>query len=95
MDRQYRKLEITPDSLLGCRFFDRLERAGRAHIARFCEGRCYRTRAELIRHADTTRDVFFILSGRVKALMSTSAGKVVALQELGQGEMFGEFRHRR
>lgn len=90
MERPYRKLETTPDSLLGCRFFDSLERADRAHISRFCEGRCYRARCEIIRHADTTRDVYFILSGRVNALLSTSTGKVVTLQEIARGEMFGE-----
>ena len=90
MERQYRKLEVTPDSLLGCRFFDRLERADRAHIARFCEGRCYSARAEIVRYADVSRDVYFILSGRVRALMFTSAGKIVTFQELERGEMFGE-----
>ena len=90
MERQYRRLQVTPDSLLGCRFFERLERADRAHIARFCEGRCYRAGYEIIRYADSTRDVYFILSGRVKASMLSSAGKVVTFQELGRGDMFGE-----
>jgi CRP/FNR family cyclic AMP-dependent transcriptional regulator len=90
MERQYRKLEITPDSLLGCRFFDRLERADRAHIAQFCEGRCYRADTEIIRHGDTSRDVFFILSGQVDARLLTSKGKDLIFQELGRGEMFGE-----
>lgn len=90
MERQYRRLEITPDSLLGCRFFDHLERADRAHTARFCEGRCYRAGAEIIRHKDSSRDVFFILAGRVQVSLLTDAGKVVTFQELGRGEMFGE-----
>ena len=90
MERQYRKLEITPDSLLGCRFFDRLERAERAHIARYCEGRNYRAGAEIIHHRDNTRDVFFILAGRVQALLLTEAGKMVTFQELARGDMFGE-----
>ena len=33
---KFRKQHISPDSLLGCRFFDRMERAERAHIAGFC-----------------------------------------------------------
>ena len=90
MERQYRKLEVTPDTLLGCRFFDHLERADRAHIAGFCEGRCYRSGVEIIRYADTSRDVYFILSGHVKASMLTSVGKLVSFQELGRGDMFGE-----
>ena len=90
MERQYRKLEITSDSLLGCRFFDPLVRVDRAHIAKFCEGRCYRADIEIIRHGDTSRDVFFILSGQVNARLLTSAGKDLIFQELGRGEMFGE-----
>ena len=90
MDRQYVKLEITADSLLGCRFFDGLERSDRAHIARSCEGRRYRPEIEIIRHADNSRDVYFILSGHVKASLLTSTGKLVTFQELGQGDMFGE-----
>jgi CRP-like cAMP-binding protein len=90
MSRKYRKLEVTPDSLLGCRFFDRLERAERAYIARFCEGRRYAAGVEIIRHGESSRDVYFILSGRVQASLLTMAGKVVTFQELTQGDMFGE-----
>jgi len=90
MERQYRKLEITPDSLLGCRFFDRLERAERAHLARFCEGRCYRAGVEIVSYGESSRDVFFILSGRVQASLFTREGKTVTFQELSCGEMFGE-----
>lgn len=85
-----RKIEVTPDTLLGCRFFDHLERADRAHIARFCEGRCYRPDAEIICYGDMSRDVFFILSGRVKASLHTPEGKEFTSQELTHGEMFGE-----
>lgn len=90
MERHYRKMELTPDSLLGCRFFDRLERADRARIISVCEGRCYRARSEIIHHGDNSRDVFFILAGRVQASLLTEAGKMFTFQELGHGEMFGE-----
>jgi CRP-like cAMP-binding protein len=90
VERHYRKVEITPDSLLGSRFFDRLERAERAHAVRYCEGRCYEAGAEIIRHGDSTRDVFFILSGRVNASLMTAAGKELTFQELVGGDMFGE-----
>ena len=90
MDRPYRKIDITPDSLLGCRFFDDMERSERALIARYCEGRCYRPRAEVVRYGDMSRDVFFILSGRVQATVLTSDGKTVTFQQLVGGGMFGE-----
>jgi len=90
VERHYRKVEITPDSLLGSRFFDRLERAERVDIARHCEGRCYETGTEIIRHGDTSRDVYFILSGRVQASLLTAAGKMLSFQDLAGGDMFGE-----
>lgn len=90
MERQSRKLEISPDALLGCRFFDRLERAERAHIAKYCEGRCYQPRAEIIEYADNSRDVYFILAGQVQTSLFTSSGKVFYFQSLKRGEMFGE-----
>lgn len=90
MERQSVKLEISADALLGCRFFDRLERAERSHIARFCEGRCYRPRSEIIGYADTSRDVFFILAGEVQTSLFTSSGRVFYFQRLTHGEMFGE-----
>jgi CRP-like cAMP-binding protein len=90
VERRYRKVEITPDSLLGSRFFGRLERAERARVARHCEGRRYEAGAEIIRHGDSTRDVFFLLSGRVHASLMTAAGKELTFQELTGGDMFGE-----
>ena len=90
MERPYRRLELTPDSLLGCRFFDRLTRAERARIVSACEGRCYRPQSEIIVYGDDSRDVFFILAGRVQASLLTDGGKMFTFQELGHGEMFGE-----
>jgi CRP-like cAMP-binding protein len=90
MERPYRKLEITPDSLLGCRFFDDVPREERARIARRCEARCYRPGAEIVRFGDADQDVFFLCSGRVQATLLTSSGKVVTFQQLEGGAMFGE-----
>jgi len=90
MEHRYRKIDLSPDSLLGCRFFDNLERADRAHVIRFCEGRRYAAKSEIITFGESNRDVFFILSGRVQASLLTADGKMVTFQDLGQGEMFGE-----
>jgi CRP-like cAMP-binding protein len=90
MERAYRKIDITPDALLACHFFDHLERAERARIACYCDGRVYRPGYEIVRHRDTSTDVYFILNGRVEATILTWAGKVVSLQPLARGDMFGE-----
>ncbi|MCB1744608.1 MAG: Crp/Fnr family transcriptional regulator, partial [Gammaproteobacteria bacterium] len=85
-----RKIELTADSLLAIRFFDDLPRPERVRIVRFCEGRVYPKGAEIVRHLEETRDVYFILSGRVQASLFTDNGRLVSLQDLNGGEMFGE-----
>lgn len=90
MERPYRKLETTPDALLGCRFFDGLPVEARSRMARRCETRRYRAGAEIVRYGEADRDVFFLLSGRVQAALLTSSGKLVTFQQLEGGEMFGE-----
>lgn len=86
----YRKIDVTADSLLGCRFFDGLEPEQRTRVSCLCEGRVYPKAAEVIRYMDTSQDVFFILAGTVEAETLTSDGRMVSFQSLGGGQMFGE-----
>ena len=67
----YRKFNVHPDSLLGCRFFDDLERSERARIIVYCEGRRYRKGANILTSGESTRDVFFLCAGRVRAIDPT------------------------
>lgn len=90
MQRNYRKFEVTADTLRGCRFFDEQELASRTRIADLCEGRIYRSGVEIIHHTDTDDEVFFIVAGAVEATLHTAQGKVVNFQALKKGEMFGE-----
>lgn len=86
----YKKFDINPDSLLGCRFFDNLDHSERTRIVRYCEGRCYRAGAEILAYGESTRDVYFLSAGRVQAMMLTNAGRIVTFQQLEGGDMFGE-----
>lgn len=86
----YRRLDISPEALASISLFSRFELAERARVARHVEGRQYAPRSEIVAHRSETRDVFFLISGRVQATIYSAGGKVVTYQELRAGEMFGE-----
>lgn len=90
MAGRIRKFEVTADSLAGVSFFSHLGHDDRAHVARYCQGLGYQRGDEIIRYEATDRDVYFILSGRVRAELLKAAGETISLQDLGAGEMFGE-----
>jgi CRP/FNR family cyclic AMP-dependent transcriptional regulator len=58
------------------------------------EGRCNWRRFDpeeiLVDFDDHSTDVYFLLSGDVRVLMRTAAGKEVILDEMKSGELFGE-----
>ena len=95
MRNLYTKFNISPESLTGCRFFGGLEPAERVEVVRHCEGRRYRKGGRILSYGDSTRDVFFLCAGHVRAIvLSTNWDaddcEVLTSQELDGGEMFGE-----
>ena len=44
----------------------------------------------VIAQDDDSSDVFFVVSGQVRATSFSKVGKEVSFQDLGPGEMFGE-----
>ena len=46
---------------------------------------------EIVGYQDESRDVFFVAKGRVRAVIYSASGTVVAFRDLGAGQMFGEF----
>jgi len=61
-----------------------------AQIADVCELRTCRPGARVIERGENTRDVYFILSGRVNVMNFAASGRVVAFASLEAGELFGE-----
>ena len=45
----------------------------------------------MLTHLDRTDDVFFLVTGRARAVIYSLAGKVVSFRDLSAGDMFGEF----
>lgn len=85
-----RVVETTADTLLGIDIFRSLDAAARASIARHCHSFRYPSHHEVICNHDTSDDVYFVISGEVRATIFSRAGREVAFRDLPAGEMFGD-----
>lgn len=85
-----RVVETTADTLLGIDIFRTLDGKARASIARHCHTYRYAPQSAIVRNQDTSNDVYFVLSGRVRATLFSRSGREVAFRDLGPGEMFGD-----
>ncbi len=86
----FKKAAVTTDTLNLIEPFKRLDRDAQIEAVRYCEGRRYARGKSVISYQDTTRDVFWIVSGKLHVAHFSSGGKTVSLQDLGEGAMFGE-----
>jgi CRP-like cAMP-binding protein len=53
--------------------------------------RNYKAGQQIIGHQDGSTDVYFMVSGTVRVILFSSAGKEVAFRDIHAGECFGEF----
>jgi CRP-like cAMP-binding protein len=77
-------------SLAGIELFEDLPPDAIESIAHRCHWRRYAAGQDIINQDDPNRDVFFIISGTVRVILYSPAGKQVNLRDLGAGETFGE-----
>jgi CRP/FNR family transcriptional regulator, cyclic AMP receptor protein len=59
-------------------------------VERKCRWRNYGAGEHILDRQDTSTDVFFLLSGKARAISYSRQGKPVTFVELAPGEMFGE-----
>ncbi len=85
-----RVVETTPDTLLGVDIFRSLDHDARASIARHCHTYRYPAKHGVVCNQDTDDDVYFVISGKVRATIFSRTGKEVAFRDMGAGEMFGD-----
>ena len=62
-----------------------------AAIAERCSGSRFAAGEEIISCLDPTNDVFFLVSGDVRATIFTAAGKKVSFRDIRAGNVFGEW----
>ncbi len=53
--------------------------------------RNYTAQQQIIGHQEVSTDVYFMVSGTVRVILFSSAGKEVAFRDISAGECFGEF----
>lgn len=90
MHARYTKFALKPDSLNYLDIFSALDARQRLDVLKYCEGRRYDARGQIVAYDEIGHDVFFLISGRVQATIFSMSGKVIAFQELRDGAMFGE-----
>ncbi len=59
-------------------------------LNRTCGWRRYEADQHIVGHQDPTTDVYFIVSGQIRVIVYSPAGKEVAFRDLGVGQSFGE-----
>ncbi len=77
-------------SLEHARLLMGLDPASRARLEARCRWRRYRIGEKVFERGDRTRDVFFIVSGRVNIVDFTLSGREVAFASAETGDSFGE-----
>jgi len=84
-------MDIAPGSLDGIEIFRGLAPAARQALGNRCAWREYGPKQLIVGHEEASRTVFFLVSGRVRVSVYSSAGKRVTYSDIESGEMFGEF----
>jgi CRP-like cAMP-binding protein len=77
-------------ALAAVEIFRDLKPAALASVAHRCAWRSYQPEQQIMGQADETREVHFIVAGRVRANLYSPDGHEVTFRDLGVGEMIGE-----
>ncbi len=83
-------LTVSAQTLAGIDLFRDLSGDARAALAGQLHARRYRRGQQIVSHRDRGREVFFVVSGRVRATVYSASGKEVSFEDLEAGGMFGE-----
>jgi CRP-like cAMP-binding protein len=82
--------ELTAETLAGIRLFRHLPAEDRKALADRCHAHRYAAKQQIVSHAEQSTDVYFIVSGQVRATIYSVGGREIAFRDLGAGEMFGD-----
>jgi CRP/FNR family cyclic AMP-dependent transcriptional regulator len=82
---------LAAESLGGIRIFRELAPDVVAPLSRRCSWRRYAPGQTILQYQDESRDVYFIVHGRVCAIYFSASGREVRFSDIAAGEIFGEF----
>ncbi len=83
-------MQPTAETLAGIELFQNLNADDRRAVAGRCELHQFSPNHVVVHEQDETKDVYFIVSGLVRATMFSVAGKEVAFRDMGSGDVFGD-----
>jgi CRP-like cAMP-binding protein len=78
------------ETLSGIGVFQGLSYQQRQELAPLCNFHHYPADCEIISYQADNREIYFIISGQVQAIVYSLSGKQIILNDLGPGELFGE-----
>lgn len=91
MTRKSEQLPQAEETLSGIEIFQNLSPDDLEALARRCRWRRYTAHQQIVGQMDETTDVFFIVRGKVRAVVYSLSGKEVTFRDISAGAMFGEF----
>ncbi len=80
----------TSHTLSGIPLLRSLDAAARQSLEQRCRWQRYGAHDEIIGRENDSRDVYFIISGRVRVVNHSLSGREIAFHEMDAGEYFGE-----
>lgn len=83
-------IQPTAETLAGINLFRELPVEQRKEIAVSCRAHQYSDKHQIVAHGDRSTDVYFVVSGQVRATIFSVSGKEVTFRDIGPGEMFGD-----
>lgn len=78
------------ETLAIIKFFEGLSSSELNALARKCRWCRYSAGQQIIGHQDESKDVYFIVAGRVRVIVNSASGKEVMFRDLDAGTTFGE-----
>ncbi len=78
-------------TLDGIKILKAMTRDARRTLADRCRWQRFEPGQQIVGHLDTTRDVFLVVEGRVRATSYSYSGREVSYRDLAAGDMVGEF----
>ena len=83
-------MKVAEASLADVAIFRDLPAADLEALSQRCTWRRFDSDQQIVGHLDDTRDVHFIVRGKVRVIVYSFAGKEVTFRDIPAGELFGE-----
>ncbi len=83
-------MQPTAETLAGIELFRSLSADDRRAVAARCQLHHFSPDQVVVHEQDQTKDVYFIVSGLVRATMFSVSGKEVSFRDMGPGDVFGD-----